>query len=369
VGQRLSVLCLEDDPADAELMAATLTHDGLDTEFTRVESEMDFCNALVTGDWDVILADYALPAFNGLAALVISKDICPDIPFILVSGTLGEEPAIEALTQGATDYVLKHKLARLAPAVRRALSESAERKERRQAEASAQVLHEENRYLARALLAIQEEERRHLARELHDEIGQCLTAIQVHTEMIRRRVDGADEDILASVDAVHNITAGIYETVHAVLQRLRPAALDNLGLVEALEDTVSAWQERDTGIAIDFQHQGRLSDFGEQINITLFRIIQECLTNTANHSDASRVEIRLEGPDSGGGASDEQDPSVTLVVRDDGRGLEEAPQRLGFGLIGMRERVEALSGSFDLHGPGGAGVTVSVRLPLEPSAG
>ena len=369
MGQRLRVLCLEDDPADAELMAATLTHDGLEAAFTRVESEAEFRSALATGDWDVILADYALPAFDGLAALEISKATCPHIPFILVSGTLGEEPAIEALTQGATDYVLKHKLARLAPAVRRALSESAERKERRQAEASAGVLLEENRRLARALLAIQEEERRHLARELHDEIGQCLTAIQVHTEMIRRRVDGADEEILASVDAVHNITAGIYETVHAVLQRLRPAALDNLGLVDALEDTVSAWQERDTGVAIDFRHQGRLSGLGEQINITLFRIIQECLTNTANHADASRVEIRLEGPGGAMHGSDEQEPSVTLVVRDDGRGLEEDPQRLGYGLIGMRERVEALAGSFELHGPGGGGVTVSVRLPLEPGAG
>lgn len=369
MGEPLRVLCLEDDPADAELMAAVLIQDGFDAEFARVESEADFCNALATGTWDVILADYALPAFDGLAALEISKATCPDIPFILVSGTLGEEPAIEALTQGATDYVLKHKFTRLAPAVRRALSESAERQERRQAEASARVLLEENRRLARALLAIQEEERRHLARELHDEIGQCLTAIQVHTEMIRRRVNCDDEDIAASIDAVHSITAGIYETVHTVLQRLRPAALDNLGLVEALEDTVNAWQERETGILVDFRHQGRLSGFGEQINITLYRIIQECLTNTANHAGASRIEIKLLGPNGASGEGAGESSSVTLMVRDDGCGLAEESHRRGFGLIGMRERVEALAGRFDLHGPAGEGVTVSVCLPLEPGAG
>ena len=361
--EALRILCLEDDPADAELMAAALARDGLETDFTRVESEVDFRSALERGGWDFILADYSLPAFDGLAALEIAKAAFPDLPFILVSGTLGEEPAIEALTQGATDYVLKHKFARLAPAVRRALSESAEREERRQAEQAARVLLEENRHLARALLAIQEEERRHLARELHDEIGQCLTAIQVHTEMIRRRVDTGDSEILASVDAVHTITSGIYDTVHAVLQRLRPAALDSLGLVEALEDTISAWRERETATTVDFQHQGQLNGFSEQINITLYRIIQECLTNTANHAEASRVEIVLAGPDGGGDSAGEQ-RRVTLVVRDDGRGLARESHRPGFGLIGMRERVEALSGRFQLDGACGRGVTVTVSLPL-----
>lgn len=369
MGESLRVLCLEDDPADAELMAAALAQDGLEAELTRVESESDFRSALDRGGWDFILADYSLPAFDGLAALEISKASYPHLPFILVSGTLGEEPAIEALTQGATDYVLKHKFARLAPAVRRALSEAAEREERRLAEQAARVLLEENRHLARALLAIQEEERRHLARELHDEIGQCLTAIQVHTEMIRRRAGTGDKDILASVDAVHTITSGIYDTVHAVLQRLRPAALDSLGLVEALEDTISAWRERESGTTVDFQPRGRLSGFSEQVNITLYRIIQECLTNTANHADASRVEIALSGPDEAADSTGEQQRCVRLVVRDDGRGLAQESHRPGFGLIGMRERVEALSGRFELDGAFGQGVTVTVSLPLEPGSG
>lgn len=369
MGERLQILCLEDDPTDAALMMATLKQDRLDVEFSRVERESEFRAALGRSDWNVILADYMLPAFNGLDALAIAKSVCPDVPFILVSGALGEEPAIEALTKGATDYVLKHNLPRLASAVRRAIAESDEREERRQAEASARVLLEENRHLARALLAIQEEERRHLARELHDEIGQCLTAIQVETETIRRRVDTDDAVILASLDALVEITSGIYDTVHTVLQRLRPAALDNLGLVEALQDTISAWRERETGMSFHFRHSGRLGGLGEQINITLYRIIQECLTNTANHAQASEVAIELTGPDAGESTQTEGPPRVTLVVRDDGCGLAAQPRHRGFGLIGMRERVEALAGNFELAGPAGKGVTVKVDLPLDGGTG
>ena len=367
MSERLRILCLEDDPTDAALMAATLKQDRLAVELSRVERESEFRAALETAGWDVILADYVLPAFNGLDALGIAKSICPEVPFILVSGALGEEPAIEALTKGATDYVLKHNLPRLAAAVRRAIAESAEREERRQAEASARTLLEENRRLARALLAIQEEERRHLARELHDEIGQCLTAIQVETETIRRRVDTDDAVVLASLDAVIEVTSGIYDTVHTVLQRLRPPALDNLGLVEALQDTVSAWRERDTGISIRFHHHGNLAGLGEQVNITLYRIIQECLTNTANHAMASEVVIELTGPSAARGAAGDP-PWVTLVVRDDGHGLSGESQRRGFGLIGMRERVEALAGRFELIGAAGEGVTIKVGLPLAGGA-
>lgn len=369
MSERLRILCLEDDPTDAALMTATLKQDRLDVDLSRVERESEYRAALESSDWDVILADYVLPAFNGLDALGIAKSVCPDVPFILVSGALGEEPAIEAMTKGATDYVLKHNLPRLASAVRRAIAESAEREERRQAEASARVLLEENRRLARALLAIQEEERRHLARELHDEIGQCLTAIQVETETIRRRVDTDDAVVLASLDAVLAITSGIYDTVHTVLQRLRPAALDNLGLVEALQDTISAWRERETGMSFHFHHRGRLAGLGEEANITLYRIIQECLTNTANHAEASEVVIDLTGPKATNEGGDADPPWVTLVVRDDGRGLTGESRRRGFGLIGMRERVESLAGHFELAGPAGEGVTVKVGLPLTNGPG
>src|SRR6185312_9430129 len=130
----LRVLHLEDDARDTELVQATLEGEGIQSELTSVESEQDFVAALKRESFDLILADYTLPSFDGLSALRIAQQHSPDVPFIFVSGTLGEDVAIEALKKGATDYVLKTRLARLGPSISRALREAQERTERKRAE-------------------------------------------------------------------------------------------------------------------------------------------------------------------------------------------------------------------------------------------
>src|SRR5262250_192630 len=131
----LRILHLEDDLRDAELLQAKLESEDIRCHVIRVEMQADFCAALEQGGVDLILADYTLPSFDGLSALKIALEKCPDIPFIFVSGTLGEEVSIEALKIGATDYVLKQRLSRIVPSVHRALRESKERAERKRAEA------------------------------------------------------------------------------------------------------------------------------------------------------------------------------------------------------------------------------------------
>jgi PAS domain S-box-containing protein len=128
------ILYLEDDPKDAELVQATLEAEGVCCHLTRVEGEQQFVTALQQGEFDLIFADYTLPSFDGISALKISKQLSPDVPFIFVTGTLGEEVAINALTMGATDYVFKTRLSRILPSVQRALRESKERIERKRAE-------------------------------------------------------------------------------------------------------------------------------------------------------------------------------------------------------------------------------------------
>lgn len=142
----LRILHLEDDPADAELVQATLGQEGIDGDVLVVATREDFVAELERGGLDLILADFALPTFDGMSALSIVRERHPDLPFVFVSGRLGEEAAIESLKNGATDYVLKSRLSRLAPAVRRALSEAEERAELRKAEEE----------LARANLEIRE---------------------------------------------------------------------------------------------------------------------------------------------------------------------------------------------------------------------
>ena len=136
----LRILLLEDSLLDTELIQAYLTNGGIDCELVRVETRIDFQTALETHSFALILCDYSLPAFDGIAALAMAQATCPDVPFIFVSATLGEELAIETLKSGATDYVLKQRLERLVPAVKRALREMEERVERKRAETALREL-------------------------------------------------------------------------------------------------------------------------------------------------------------------------------------------------------------------------------------
>src|SRR5882757_1618348 len=123
----LRILLLEDSDADAALVQDFLEADGLLCDVVRVQTRAEFVSALEDRRLDLILADYSLPSFDGISALKLAVGARPDLPFIFVSGTLGEEVAIEALKIGATDYVLKTKLSRLVPAVQRAMREAGER--------------------------------------------------------------------------------------------------------------------------------------------------------------------------------------------------------------------------------------------------
>jgi PAS domain S-box-containing protein len=145
--QPLHILSLEDDPQDTELIHGLLETEGIACEMTRVDTQPAFLASLQQGGIDLILADYTLPSFDGLSALKLAMSLCPEVPFIFVTGTLGEEVAIEALKVGATDYVLKTRLSRLIPSVIRALREAKEIAERKRAELA---LHRSEAYLAEA---------------------------------------------------------------------------------------------------------------------------------------------------------------------------------------------------------------------------
>jgi DNA-binding NtrC family response regulator len=144
----IRILMLEDDAADAELTKYALRKGGLDFSLERVETRDDYLHALETRRHELILSDYSLPGFDGHSALKIAREKCPETPFIFVTGTMGEEVAIETLKSGATDYVLKTRLSRLIPAVNRALREAHERTEHRRAEEQLRQSHAQLRALS-----------------------------------------------------------------------------------------------------------------------------------------------------------------------------------------------------------------------------
>ncbi len=217
-----------------------------------------------------------------------------------------------------------------------------------------------NRELAQRHIRAEEDERKHLARELHDELGQYLNAIKLDAVAIRDAADAAPASraagaIIQSVDHVHAAVSGM-------IRRLRPVGLEELGLAAAVENLVDQWRVRLPGVQFSLAFGGALDGLGEQVNLALYRLIQEGLTNSSRHAGAGRLEISLRRGRAAAG------DEVMLSVQDDGRGADLSAGTLGFGLSGMRERVEMLGGRFLVASEVGAGLRFEAHLPVAETA-
>ena len=353
----LHILHLEDDPDDAALVQSTLEAAGIPCAITCVQNRDGFVAALEHGGVDVILSDYTLPAFDGMAALEIAHAKWPAIPLIFVSGTLGEERAIDSLKNGATDYVLKDRLARLVPAVRRALQEVKERISRQQAEAKRKEYGSKIQVLSRRLVEVQETERRHLARELHDEVGQALTAAQLNLQSLMQSpaFDPLDPRLNESLMAVERVL----KQVQDISLNLRPSLLDELGL----EPTLRWLTNRQAALA-GLQATVRMDPLEQRLDPIIetqcFRIVQQALTNVVKHAQARGVTVDV-SQDCG---------QLNLSVRDDGIGFdveglrENAVRGASLGLLGMEERARLAGGGLQYHSTPGQGTEVHAWFPL-----
>jgi len=234
---------------------------------------------------------------------------------------------------------------------------------RKQAEEDARTLLEEKRFLAQKCMAVQEEERRYLARELHDELGQCITAIQADAEIIQDLSSACDSRLKASASAIQGVSSRIYEVVHTLMLRYRPGVLDDLGLAETIRDEVNGWQARQPDTVYTLNFSGDLDTLGEDLNICIYRIVQECLTNIAKYARATSVHIDIAVTQAGSLRQ------LRVEVQDNGAGFDPHAVSGGFGLVGMRERVEAQQGEFTLTTSPGNGTRIKVVLPLNGTGG
>lgn len=250
--------------------------------------------------------------------------------------------AFVALLHTALLFLLRH------------LLEPTEADARRLAATTRELAH--NREVTRLIQAGVEEERKRLARELHDELGQSVTAIRLIAASIERGGALPADQGAARIDA---IAASMYDSVHRIVRELRPAALEQQDLRAALQDMGREWRTRHPGIDFAMRLEGDLADLGEEPTLAVFRSVQEALTNVAKHAAARKVALEVVRGDA----------ALDVVVADDGKAGTASLGGSGRGLGGMRERIMALGGQLEAGGRPEGGFRVAIHLPLpeEPS--
>jgi signal transduction histidine kinase len=349
-GRALRVLHVEDSPPDHDLALAHLLRAGHRVEALRVDSAAAFRHALGERDWDVVLSDFNLPGFTGLDAQQILKDSGRELPFILVSGAIGEDTAVAAMRNGASDYLLKNNLARLAPAVEHAIAASAERQARQRAQRDLAASRQRLSELAQHLQTSVEMERAAIAREIHDDVGGSLTAIKFDLAWIARHVP--DPAVQQRVAGALDTVAHAVEASQRIMHNLRPAILEQ-GLVPALQWMGQQFEKRH-GIACRFRtsHEGMQLAVG--VPLVAYRFAQEALTNVTKHARATRVTIDLSLSRG----------VLSLEVSDNGRGLsrEDLAKARSFGLRGLHERAGTVGGWVDVSSSAG-GTVLMLSVP------
>jgi PAS domain S-box-containing protein len=228
------------------------------------------------------------------------------------------------------------------------------------AEAEIQRSHEQLRELASAMHEVREAERTRIARELHDELGQALTALKMDVDLLQSLIPPERADVIERAAAMRGLLDFTVQTTRRISADLRPLVLDDLGLRAAAEWLVQQLRQR-TQLSCSLSIDPSLGELGEPYASAIFRVMQESLTNIAKHAQASRAEIRLER---------EGDEAV-LTVRDDGVGMDQRDESKprSFGLRGIRERVLVLAGEVRIVSRPGGGTTLVVRVPLRGDAG
>lgn len=231
----------------------------------------------------------------------------------------------------------------------------AEIAERKEMEKELRASREQLRRLSDHLQAVREEERISIARDIHDELGQTLTAADMDLSLLKKGLKNQDP-LREKLQSVREVIESSIDTVNAITAKLRPRILDHLGLVPAIEWQAKEFSKR-TSIGCDVNVSCGNLEFGRELSTALFRILQEALTNVARHANATKVEVSLKI----------EDGLIALEVRDNGRGItkKKLSQTGSFGIIGMEERARQFGGKITFKGVRGKGTTVTVKVPPE----
>jgi signal transduction histidine kinase len=430
----VSVLLVEDSPSDAALVEESLNHgDGKRFAITRVERLADALDQLRQAKFDVLLVDLSLPDSSGRDTFLRAREHAPHVPIVVMTGVDDENIALDALRQGIQDYLVKRPgygqqaLRAIRYAIERKRLESALQRERDQLEARVrertaelsdanqamqleiarrQQAEEAHQQVLRRLNVAEETERGRISRELHDRLGQDLTALKLGLQSLQRQcpfiyaMDRPPGDeaghtgrmlrelsanlgreltaaelvspvlkeacpfgptLLQGVSRLKQLTDGLMQDIHRLAWELHPRVLDDLGLDAALRRYTAEWSAI-SAVTVDFHSDGmETRRLPLDVETALYRVVQEALNNVLRHAKARRVSVLLEC----------RADRVSLIVEDDGVGfdphaLSQNPGGEGrLGLVGMHERVRLLGGALEVESTLEHGSTIFARIPLD----
>jgi len=406
MGQRLRLLLIEDSQDDAELLLRSLHRDGYDLTARQVSSSEEVSAALDNDSWDLVISDYVMPGFGGLEALELCKRRGLEVPFIIVSGHIGEEVAVAALKAGANDYVMKDRLARLGPAIERALQESwIARAHKRANEAlrdnearlrktvtelrlSEEALRSSNDELSRArtelekrvqertadltaantelecqmkernrleneLLDIAENERRRIGFDLHDDIGQKLMGVSLLLKALATNLTHKHLPEAGEVLNIQGLVGQVINHTHNLAECF--CALDSQGSDLGVQlKKLTANVRRTFHIAVQFHAPGGVPRLSSNVALQLYNIAQEALSNAVKHGKATRIDLSL------------AQRNGRLVLRVDNDGVPfpttyQPSNRMGLRI--MNYRAHTIGGTLDIRPNGNSGTVVTCELP------
>lgn len=349
----LRILHLEDSLTDHELAALTLRRAGLVEALVRVDTLDEFRDLTEQGAFDLILADYRLPAFTALDAWALLQGLSHRPPFILLSGAIGETAAVDAVRLGIADYLLKDDLVRLPIVIARALEMEAARKAKEKAASELALSQQRLAELTEHLQTSIEKERAAIAREIHDDIGGSLAAIRFDISWIARNTQ--DTETAAHARSALDMLQHAIGASQRIQMDLRPPILEQ-GLVAAVEWLARSFERR-TGIPTQLRGTMQQPMLDGDIRLVAYRTAQEALTNVSKYAQARHVYIDFS--DSGG--------LLTLEVTDDGVGMDAAQRHKpgSFGLRGLQERARTVGGWLDVSSRPGQGTSLTLCVPLD----
>jgi signal transduction histidine kinase len=416
----LSLLIVEDDPTDAELVVRELRKSGFDPQVRRVDTRDAFMRALDEACPEVIIYDHNLPHFSSSEALQLTQQSDLSIPFIIVSHAIGDEEAVALMRGGAADYLLKDRLGRLGESVRHALEKRRLREEhaaarnaivslnaelelriasrtaqlkvanhalemelgqRKRAEEALRRLNgdleqrviERTRdlvasnhrlqALATELTLAEQRERKRLASELHDYLAQMLALGRMKMSQLRQKVAAEAPAIQQLVAEVDSLLEKAGEYTRSLMAKLNPPVLEESGLPSAL--TWLAKQMPLHGLLVDVRLSQEQVPLPDDQAVLLFQSVRELLLNVAKHAgtDSATVSLKVD-----------PEQQLCIEVKDQGRGfdpvaMEAKAENAHFGLFSVRERMQAMGGRLDVKSHPGEGTTVTMMLPLAKDKG